>query len=74
MGGVVAVKLQGDEPWITLPPCTWFGLHKDSIDIATADTGRDGEIRHLGSIGGDLASLDKALRKLVSRGHRLHVI
>jgi transposase len=48
-------------------------VHKDSIDIATADAGRDGEIRHVGSIGGDLASLDKALRKLISRGHRLHV-
>lgn len=49
-------------------------VHKDSIDIATADAGRDGEIRHVGSIGGDLASLDKALRKLISRGHRLHVV
>lgn len=46
-------------------------VHKDSIDIATADAGRDGEIRHMGSIGGDLASLDKALRKLISRAHRL---
>ena len=26
--------------------------HKDSIDIATADAGRDGEVRHLCSIGG----------------------
>src|SRR5450631_4529131 len=49
-------------------------VHKDSIDIATADPGRDGEVRHVGSIGGDLASLDKALRKLLSRGHRLHVV
>jgi transposase len=49
-------------------------VHKDSIDIATADAPRDGEIRHVGSIGGDLASLDKALRRLVSRGHRLHVV
>jgi transposase len=49
-------------------------VHKDSIDIATADPGRDGEVRHVGSIGGDLASLDKALRKLISRGHRLHVV
>ena len=31
-------------------------VHKDSIDIATADIGRDGE-RHVSSIGGDLASL-----------------
>ena len=28
----------------------------------------------MGSIGGDLASLDKALRKLISKGHRLHVV
>lgn len=49
-------------------------VHKDSIDIATADAGRDGEVRHVGSIGGDLAALDKALRRLVSRGHRLHVV
>ena len=45
----------------------------DSIDIAVADAGRDGEVRHIGSIGGDLAALDKALRKLISKGCRLHV-
>ena len=25
-------------------------VHKDSIDIATAEVGRDGEIRHVGSM------------------------
>ena len=49
-------------------------VHKESIDIATADEGRDGAVRHVGSIGGDLAALDKSLRKLVSRGDRLHVV
>ena len=43
-------------------------VHKDSIDIAVAEAGREGEVRHIGSIGGDLAGLDKALRKLISRG------
>ena len=38
------------------------------------DAGRDGEVRHVGSTGGDLAALDKALRKLISKGHRLHVV
>ena len=36
-----------------------LGVHKDSIDIALAEAGRDGEVRHVGSIGGDLASLTK---------------
>lgn len=49
-------------------------VHKDSIDIATADTGRDGEVRHVGSTAGDLVALDKALRKLTSKGHPLHVV
>lgn len=49
-------------------------VHKDSIDIAVADAPRDAEIRHIGSIKGDLASLDKSLRKLVSRGQPLHIV
>ena len=49
-------------------------VHKDSIDIAVADAPRDGEIRHVGSIGGDLTSLDKALRRLLSRGKPLHIV
>ena len=49
-------------------------VHKESIEVATADAGRDGEVRHVSSIGGDLAALDRALRKLISKGHRLHVV
>ncbi|TDP74508.1 transposase [Roseateles toxinivorans] len=49
-------------------------VHKDSIDIAVADAPLDGEIRHIGSIRGDLASLDKSLRKLVSRGQPRHIV
>ena len=49
-------------------------VHKDSIDVAVADAPRDGDVRHVGTIGGDLASLDKALRRLVSRGQPLHIV
>jgi hypothetical protein len=49
-------------------------VHKDSIDIATADAGRDSEVRHVGTIGGDLASLDKSLCRLISKGYALHVV
>lgn len=36
-------------------------VYKDSIEIALADGTRGGEVRR---IGGDLASLDRALRQL----------
>ena len=49
-------------------------VHKDSIDIAVADGARNGELRHWGVVGGERASLDKALRKLVSLGRALHFV
>ena len=49
-------------------------VHKDSIDIAVAQAGRDGEIRHVGRIGGDLAAPDKSLRKLISKSCTLHLV
>lgn len=39
-------------------------VHKDSIDVALADTGREGEVRFYGTIGGDLVSLHRVVRKL----------
>jgi len=49
-------------------------VHKDSIDIALADAGRDGEVRHLGTVAGGLVVESKALRRQVAAGHRLHVV
>ena len=44
-------------------------VHKESIDIAVAEEA--GEARHHGRIGGDLAALSKAVRKLESLGRAL---
>ena len=49
-------------------------VHKESIDIAVADAPLDSAVRHVGSIGGDLAALDKSLRRLISAGHELRVV
>lgn len=52
---------------------TFIGLdvHKNSISIALANAGHDNEVRYYGTINGDLASLDKVVRKLVSQGTSL---
>lgn len=49
-------------------------VHKHSIDIAVAQAVCDGEVRHVGSIGGNLAAQDKSLRKLIGKGCTLHVV
>jgi transposase len=49
-------------------------VHKVSVDIALADAKRDAPVRHLATVAGGLEPLTKALRRLVSRGHRLHIV
>jgi len=49
-------------------------VHKDSIDIALADAPRDSEVRHLGTVSGGTDAVTKAMRRLVSAGHRLHIV
>jgi len=49
-------------------------VHKDSIDIALADDGRNGEVRSYGTIGGDPDSLDKAIRKFRRSGVELRFV
>jgi transposase len=49
-------------------------VHKNSIEIVTADTFGAMEVRRFGSIGGTMDALDRAVRKLVSRGTTLHFV
>lgn len=49
-------------------------VHKNSISIAIADDGRDGEVRYYGKIDNDFNQLDKIIRKLVSQGAVLRFV
>lgn len=55
---------------------TYVGLdvHKNSIAIALAETDGNQEVYNFGAIGGDMASLDKTIRKLQSKGNELHFV
>lgn len=55
---------------------TFVGLdvHKISIDVGLADEGRNGDVRSYGTIGGDLESLNKVVRKLQSKGSELRFV
>jgi transposase len=55
---------------------TFIGMdvHKKTIEIAIAEEGRESEIRSYGKIDNTITALDKVLRKLVSKGNRLHFV
>lgn len=55
---------------------TFVGMdvHKNSIVIAIAEQDRESEVRRYGEIDGSLSALDKVVRKLVSKGRRLHFV
>lgn len=46
-------------------------VHKNSIEIAFAEGGRDDEVRHYGKIDNSLEALDRVIRKLMSKGCEL---
>jgi len=49
-------------------------LHKDSVDMAVANTPREAEVRHVATVAGGVEAVTKALRQWVSRGYRLHIV
>ena len=49
-------------------------VHKNSISIAIADQGRDGEVRYYGKVDHNMDQLTKVFRKLVSQGAELKCV
>lgn len=49
-------------------------VHANSIDVTVAEAEAGREVRHVGSVGGDLVSLDRVLRRLHGEGAKLHVV
>ena len=49
-------------------------VHKESIEIVIAENTGCREVRHFGKIGGDMVSLDKAIRKLKSKHRELRFV
>ena len=49
-------------------------VHKESIDIALAEDGRNGEVRHYGVIPGDLEALAKVVRAVRAPDRRLRFV
>lgn len=47
-------------------------VHKDTIAIAVAEQGRDGEVRAYGTISSDRHAVDRAIAKLRADGAELH--
>jgi len=46
-------------------------VHKMSMEVALAEAGADGEVRHYGKIGGQPADLEKVIRRLKAKGAAL---
>jgi transposase len=48
-------------------------VHKDTIAVAVAEEGRNGELRSYGTIEHTVANVEKMLKRLAKSGHELHV-
>lgn len=55
---------------------TFVGMdvHKESIDVTIAEEGSQGEVRHFGTIGGDLEAVAKLVRRLRRQDRELYFV
>jgi len=49
-------------------------VHKESIDMVVAEPGAQGEVRHFGTISGDLRAVDRMVKQLRARRRRLQFV
>ncbi len=49
-------------------------VHKESIDVTVAEEAPSGEVRHVGTIGGDLEAVAKLVRKLRRKNGELRFV
>ena len=49
-------------------------VHKETIDVVVAEPGAQGEVRHFGTIGGDLRAVDRMVKQVRSGRRLLHFV
>lgn len=49
-------------------------VHKDTVTVAVAEGGREGEVRHYGTISSDLRTVESVLRRIRGEAGELHVV
>jgi transposase len=64
---------KGDQHMKGMQRFAGLDVHKDTIVIAVADEGRDGEVRAYGTISSDWHAMERALTKLRADGAELHI-
>ena len=49
-------------------------VHQKTIDVVVAEEGRSGKVWHVGTIGGDLRSVDRLVDRLLEDGRPLKFV
>jgi len=75
MGGQVVANSRGDGPWGNLALCTSVWTFTRTASTSQWPTRRETpRFDTLGSVAGGATAVSKSMRRLVSAGHRLHIV